>query len=208
MRHLMLKTLSLFFLSLIGCKNDSYSDAKFFVEKDTANGFKACNRLFVFIGEKVNLKQLPSEAGMDGRYLAKYKVLQTIYGGFLKDTIEFEAYDHYGLPSFAAFKNAMLFVRKDSSRYLHLKYQYFGLYKTVDNRWAAPYTRLSFYNEAGIMPVRINFKENLLYDRENMNWYIRPKTKLNGEQIDIYGNYIPELLLLKKQGVLQSSGFF
>eukprot|EP01035_Chromulina_nebulosa_P013224 gene13224-17580_t len=114
--------LSIFFLFLIGCKNDSYSDAKFFVEKDTANGFEACNRLFVFIGEKINLKQLPSEGGMDGLYLAKYKVLQTIYGGVLKDTIEFEVYDHYGIPPFTAFKNAMLFVRKDSSGYLHLKY--------------------------------------------------------------------------------------
>lgn len=56
---------------------------------------------------------------MDKGFKAKYKVLQKVFGEFASDTIEFIAYDHYGLPEFSKYQNVLLFVSEDSGHYYH-----------------------------------------------------------------------------------------
>ena len=88
------------------------------------NGISAQTKvesLLVFVGEKISIKELPQQkeivrldtviekgdtsvsetvrVSMDGRFLVKYKILQKLYGSFSSDTIEFFAFDHFGIKS-------------------------------------------------------------------------------------------------------------
>ena len=101
------------------------------------NGLACLNKLFVFVGEKIAVTELPYEEGsMDAGYKAKYKILQRVYGNYPNDIIEFVAYDHYGTPAFSKYKNVLLFVSEYEGKFYHEKYVYDPLFKTKDGRWA------------------------------------------------------------------------
>ncbi|RYE53296.1 MAG: hypothetical protein EOP48_14705, partial [Sphingobacteriales bacterium] len=96
---------------------------------------------FVFIGEKLKLQGVAEKnycnmSTSDGKFKAEYKIIESLYGKYPNDTIHFVAYDHYGFPPFGEYQNVMLFVSQYCGQNFHVKYQYFPVYKTIDNRWA------------------------------------------------------------------------
>ena len=96
--------------------------------------------LFVFVGEKVELVEVIPPRGEiwdDAAFDAKYRVLESVYGEFEGNIIEFRVFDHYGFPPFAKEPYALLFVSKHEGKLHHEKYQYHTVYKTIDGRWAS-----------------------------------------------------------------------
>ena len=185
-------------------------------------GVQDNNPLFVFVGERIWVEPLPHEQGsMDNGFKAKYAVLKKVYGNFTADTIEFVAYDHYGTPSFSKFKNVLLYVSSDSGLYYHQKYMYNDVYKTKDGRWAGTYAWSDYeheYNEhTKIKPVQIDFAQTLYYpakvvDEEGRTLkrtFPKPYFRTVGDSaIAIYGNYIEDLFMLKRDGYLTARKIF
>lgn len=180
------------------------------------------NKLFAFVGHKILVENLPyKEGSMDGGFIAKYKVLQKVFGNFSQDTIEFVAYDHYGIPVFSKFENVLLFVSADSGTYFHQKYMYNDVYKTKDGRWAGSYAihdyKHSNNKKTKIKPTKIDFQIPVIYPQEEIREqgdtikfsYPKPyfKTTNNGA-IVIYGNYVEELFILKRDGFLTARNIF
>jgi hypothetical protein len=175
-------------------------------------GVNHSNHLFVFVGEKVSVEPLPPKQGsMDNSFKAKYTILKKVYGNFTLDTIEFVAYDHYGLPPFSKFKNVLLYVSADSGMYYHQKYIYNDVYKTKDGRWAGTYAvddyKHPYNRHTKIEPTRIDFAERVAYQKNEE--YPKPYFKTIGDStIAIYGNYVEELFTLKKTGILTARDLF
>lgn len=97
--------------------------------------------LLVFVGQKISLtEQPPSRCDncmiMDVHYAARYRILDTVYGNYRGSTIDFEVYDHYGVPAFSTYDTVLLFVsRQPDGSWVHEKYQFYDLYKGVDGEW-------------------------------------------------------------------------
>jgi hypothetical protein len=129
---------------IIGCnpkQDKKITNTTPLIPKDTTILNERNNKLFVFVGEKINITPIPSGPNdFDGGVKAKYLVLERIYGYYDKDTIEFEAFDHYGRFGFSDFKNSLLYISKDSIGFYQEKYMYDPLFKTKDGRWAGPYS--------------------------------------------------------------------
>ena len=188
-------------------------------------GQESNNNLFVFVGEKIGVKPfsptLPKGTIlMDKAFKAKYKVIKEVYGHFEHDTIEFEAYDHYGSPAFADYKHVLLYVSQaEEGKWYHQKYMYSDVYQTKDGRWAGPY-QVNDYNheynkDTAIKPEKLPFNEKVWYDvkgqpRENLfTRFPKPYYKIKGDKAYVVmGNYIEELFQLKKTGVLKARGLF
>jgi hypothetical protein len=140
----------------------------------TANGQTEKNRLFVFVGEKIAVSPFEPKVPegtiiMDNAFKATYKVIETVFGHYDNDTIEFEVYDHYGDPSFSRFEFALLYVSmgQDGKLY-HEKYMYSPVYKTIEDRWAGPYEahdyNHDFNKKTNVKPERIEFKDAVWFD--------------------------------------------
>lgn len=202
-------------------KNDSTGKKIPLIPKDTSSKNERDNKLFVFVGEKISVTPLPSNPGdFDAGVKAKYLVLQRVYGYYDKDTIEFEAYDHYGRFPFAEYKNVLLYVSEYKGKQYQEKYMYDPVYKTSDGRWAGPYSREygHVYNEhTTVKPEKIDFAEEVSMPVkvkddigiEHTIPYPEPYFKIAGDKaIAVYGNYVPELFQLKKEGVLSARELF
>lgn len=198
----------------IGVKNNPVDYVKNYNGED--------NRLFAFVGQKILVEILPHREGsMDGGFKAKYKILQKVFGDFSQDTIEFVAYDHYGVPSFSKFENVLLYVSADSGTYFHQKYMYNDVYKTKDDRWAGSYAILDYKHgnnkKVKIKPIKIDFQNPVVYPLEEIREsgdtvqlaYPKPyfKTTNNGA-IVVYGNYVEELFMLKRDGFFTARNIF
>ncbi|WP_426061532.1 hypothetical protein [Hymenobacter sp. B1770] len=182
------------------------------------------NKIYVFVGEKIEVKRFHKEATpgsiiMDNGFKAKYKVLKNLYGDYSKDTIEFEAFDHYGFPGFANYNQVLLYVSEYSGHLYHEKYQFSPVYKTDNNRWAGPYARLDyehpFAKSTTVKPEKISFPAEATVDVTKYSperiQEVFPKpyyTIGNGQATPLMGNYIEELFQLKKQGNLKARGLF
>jgi len=198
-------------------------DLKILLEPQVCETYIECKdtmpKHFVFIGQKIKVdyakeKYYCNRISMDSKFDADYKIIENIYGNYPNDTIHFVAYDHYGRPAFGNYEYVMLFVSKYCDEIFHQKYQFYNVYKTIDNKWAAPYqssdyTRLDTTSK--IKPKKIIFKVPVEFDISSASteWveksYPAPYFKIqNGKAIAIYGNYVPELLELKKQTVLKA----
>lgn len=177
--------------------------------------------MFVFVGEKISITPIPrSQGDFDSGVKAKYLVLQRVYGYYEKDTIEFEAYDHFGRFGFADYKNVLLYISEYEGRLIQEKYMYDPLYKTKDGRWA------SFYSDdyghvnnehTTVKPERIEFAEEVSFSVKALNengkeillTYQEPYFKIVGDKaVAVYGNYVPELFRLKREGVLTARELF
>ena len=198
-----------------------------FISLTSSFGQTSKDSLLVFIGEKIEVKYTPEKPSsdttilgkdtvitvglkLDNRYRAKYKILQVINGSFRQDTITFTAYDHYGEPAFSKFKTVLLFVSPHKGELYHEKYQYFDLYLTADNKWASPYsgryTSDYYKDKVTIRPEKILFKEQVsspishLSEDQRKTMFPKPYFDIkNGNAIAIYGNYVEDLVKLKKQ---------
>ncbi|MBX3257836.1 MAG: hypothetical protein KF862_27145 [Chitinophagaceae bacterium] len=180
------------------------------------------NQLFVFVGHKILVENLPyKEGSMDEGFKAKYKILQKVFGNFSQDTIEFVVYDHYGIPAFSKFEDVLLFVSADSGTYFHQKYMYNDVYKTKDGRWAGSYAIKDYKHgnnkKIKIKPIKIGFQIPVIYPLKEIRGngdtiqlsYPKPyfKTIDNGA-IVVYGNYVEELFILKRDGFLTARNIF
>ena len=185
--------------------------------------------LLVFVGEIINIKRLPKTSEyqyiVDFAYSAKYKVIQVVLGEYHYDTIEFEAHDHYGIPSFSKYKNVLLYLSQDSNgKWIQQKYLYSAVYQTTEGRWAGPFD-LQDYSDVknkniNIKPEIIPFKDSIYLDikwtlfykpkiskKTRDMWYPSPYYLIRGDSALVkMGNYVEELILLKKNGVLEARG--
>jgi len=191
------------------------------IPKDLTNKNEKENTLFVFVGEKIDYKPIPSKPGdFDNGIKAKYKIIQRVYGDYQSDIIEFEAYDHYGTPQFTKYKNALLFVSKFKGKYYQEKYMYDAVFKTRNGRWAGPYSDEydhPYNKNTSVKPEIIDFAEEVSFPTKFIDQdgkvlelsYPEPYFKTIGEKaIAIYGNYIEELFKLRKEGVLTARELF
>jgi len=135
------------------------------IPKDTTIKNERDNKLFVFVGEKLEITELPHiPESLDNSIKAKYRILQRVYGNFDKDTIEFTAYDHVGRFHFTEFKNALLYVSEFEGKLYHEKYQYDPVFKTRDGRWAGPYSndyRHEYNVNTTVKPEKIDFADEV-----------------------------------------------
>lgn len=216
--------LATIFILLLSCNSqtgDSTSKTTPLIPKDTTNKNERNNKLFVFVGEKVDVTPIPYEPGdFDNGIKAKYKILQRVYGNYGKDIIEFEAYDHYGTPIFTKYKNVLLFVSEYKGKYYQEKYMFDPVFKTKDGRWAGPYSDdygHSYNNNTTVRPIKIDFAEEVSFpvkktDEDGKEYtltYPEPYFKtIEGNAFAVYGNYIEELFKLKKDGVLTARELF
>lgn len=180
------------------------------------------NKLFAFVGQKISVDNLPHREGsMDGGFKAKYKILQKVFGSFSQDTIEFVAYDHYGIPPFSQFDNVLLFVSADSGTYYHQKYMYNDVYLTKDGKWAGSYAEEDYghdYNKSTrVKPIVIDFAKEVSYPTKIMRSdsqivtvnYSKKYFKIIGDTaIAVYGNYVDDLFILKRDGYLTAREIF
>lgn len=212
--------MTLFLLLFVSCV--TYNKAYLpLIPKDKSIKNERKNRLIAFVGEKIEVTELPYEEGsMDGKFYAKYKIPQRVYGKYLKDTIEFIAYDHYGIPQFSKFKNVLLFVSEYKGKYYDEKYMYNYVYLTKDGRWAGSYSddySHSYNENTTIKPEIIEFAEEVSYPvkiksadgEEYEPSYPEPYYRKVGDKaIAVYGNYVKDLFKLKKDGYLTARQLF
>jgi hypothetical protein len=211
----------------VGC-NHRFNDTKGALPKvDTPRSFVRNygvhdnNKLFAFVGQKIWVEPLPSKGTFNFGFKARYAVLEKVFGDFPADTIEFVAYDHYGTPDFSKFKNVLLYVSADSGTYYQQKYMYNDVYRTKDGRWAGAYAFEDYnhnYNrKTKVKPVEIQFAEPVSYlvkwvdGRGNSIRRSLPKRyfRIVGDTaFAVYGNYVHELFILKRDGFLTARGIF
>lgn len=218
MRLLILHVFILIWTILIGCQNSNETSKEPLIKKDTTKKLERENTLIAFVGEKIELRQLPYEEGsIDNGFLATYKILKRVYGDYPNDIITFRVYDHYGIPAFSEFKNVLLYVSKADSLYYHEKYQFNDVYKTKDGRWAGSYTydhENQIDSTIKIKPEIITFENDVFYpinknDSEGYFNYNEPYFKIEGQRAKVvYGNYIEDLFRIKKNGVFSYRGLF
>lgn len=178
------------------------------------------SKYFVFVGEKISLDRiLDTEAMMDLKFLARYRILEPVKGVYNGNEIEFTVFDHYGVPAFSEYQYVLLYVQQYDGKYYHAKYQYNPLYKTKDGKWASPYSTYDYINinnrNTPIKPEIIEFEKPVIIDLSKFpsdrikKQFPEPYYKISGDKaIAVYGNYINELFLLKQGGVLKTRGDF
>lgn len=193
----------------IGTQLDSISEKKL---KQAA--------LFVFVGEKLEVfLDSTAKHQFDSKFIARYRVIKKVFGEFEFDTISFTAYDHYGYPYFAQFENALLYVSKVNKEHFHFKYLFNDVYLTKSGKWASPYWASgynhTFNKNIHIKPEKIEFFKPISYDlrnyyHENIPLFFPEKYYIIKDSIatTVWGNYIPELFELMKNGVLSARCVF
>ncbi|TYA66001.1 hypothetical protein FUA24_24270 [Seonamhaeicola marinus] len=161
-------------------------------------------------GDSVKVKYIKFDQG----FKLKYKVIQNIHNEIKTDTIEFIAFDHYGIPPFSKYEHVLLFMTKEKEQFVHCKYQYFGLYKTESGRWAGIYDK-SKYRKTRIQPIQIDFLEDVSVTLNDYlkkhRYFLYPKKYFEhfpDKVVTSYGNYVEDLFIIKKEGVLRARGYF
>lgn len=105
-------------------------------------------------------------------------------------------YDHYGEPGFAHYDTVLMFVRRFGKLY-HEKYVFVPVYLTVDGRWAscgdAEQWEIGYKHEPKLRPVPVEFADKVVDEAAR-----RPC---------VAGNYIEDLLSLKRNGILKNRGW-
>lgn len=179
-------------------------------------------KLLIFVGEKINVNEMEQEKDSDIpnlKFRARYKVLEVICGDYKEREIEFIVYDHYGRPPFENYNQVLLYVTKEDSIFYHEKYLFDDVYKTKDGQWAGPYSADNYERVdtslIKIKPRIIEFDTPLLFDlkgvsrNELLRSYPASYFRIeNRKAIALYGNYVGEIVELKKNGILRARGFF
>jgi hypothetical protein len=185
---------------------------------------KSNSDLYVFVGEKIDIKEFQLEINnglipMDQGFKAKYKVIEKVYGNLKLDTIDFVAYDHYGIPPFSNFKTVLLYVIKVNGNFYHSKYLYSAVYKTKDNKWAGLYfpidsnsviqiNNIAFLKKMDFEPVVIMDLSE--YKLEYIKKYFpEPYFRIAGAKAEaVYGIPVEDIFNLNKSGILKARGYF
>ncbi len=138
-------------IMLISCKSTNISnESEFKMFDDSVN-------LYAFIGEKISVSQFDLNENntevvidtvfgevfkttpyiMDYGFKCKYKIVRNVFNELKTDTVDFIAYDHYGIAKFKNYKNVILYVslNKEDENYYHQKYQYDQVQKDKNGKW-------------------------------------------------------------------------
>lgn len=154
--------------------------------------------LIVFVGQRLSVTpQTPEPEVLDEKFEARYRVLKVVFGSYDTSNITFTVYDHYGSPRFAKYDAALMFVSRYEGKLYHQKYQFFPVYPTKDGRWASPgdpYRMEPPVHRGDLRPVPIEFAIPVLDEQTQ-----QPYTE---------GNYVEDLFIVKKNGVLKARGWF
>lgn len=180
-------------------------------------------QLYVFVGEKISVEAFEPELEegtilMDEAFIARYKVLENVYGELTEDTIEFQVFDHFGQPEFSNYTHVLLYVIKEDSQYFHERYLHSPLYKTQQGEWASTYFAYDhehpYRTNRSIVPQKIDFEPEVVFDLSSYTQqaieasFPAPYFVIRGDQaVAVYGNYLHELFELKKDGVLKARGY-
>jgi hypothetical protein len=109
---------------------------------------------------------------MDNGFKCKYLVKRNLYNQIENDTIEFEAYDHYGRPEFENYDELVLYLSKDKEgNYYHHKYQFESIYLDSTERfYSYPKFLGDGYLQAAddLNSVKVEFPESERFDITNM----------------------------------------
>lgn len=109
---------------------------------DNSHLIEGPDKTLAFVGRKIEVAQLidgeddPDVIVLDLGFAARYEILELVHGAYDENTIDFEAYDHYGFPRFAERDVAMLYLREYDGRLYHWKYQWDPVHLTKDGRYA------------------------------------------------------------------------
>ncbi|TFF35023.1 hypothetical protein [Mucilaginibacter psychrotolerans] len=190
---------------------------------------QTADSLYVFVGEKIAVSRYnPADEDpdtmnrknkiyFDEAFHAKYRVIKNVFNKITSDTIYFDAFDHYGTPPFSKYRYVLLFVSKENGKFYHEKYQFYNVYQTKNGRWASPGDPYAFdqKGDTEVKAVPLDFKEPVTFDvskisPENIKrYYPAPYYKIEGgKAIALMGNYVEELFIVKKEGVLEARGIF
>ena len=154
--------------------------------------------LIVFVGKKLNVVEQPAEENsLDGKFEARFRILQRVFGRYDEPEITFTVYDHYGEPGFAKYDTVLMFVARFEGKFYHEKYQFFPVYSTANGRWAscgdADQWEIGYQHEGKLKPVPIKFAGKVVDQATG-----RPCTE---------GNYVEDLFSLRRDGVLKARGW-
>jgi len=191
--------------------------------------------LYVFVGERISVHEFKQRANpphidpktgdttstiiFDAGFKAKYKVILNVFNKYDKDTIDFEAYDHYGKPRFSRYKYVLLFVVKSGGKYYHVKYTYYEVYPTKDGSWASACDLGSTmyvddYDSMRAKAVPVEFQEPLSFKLKKVipgarSAYTEPYFIIrNNKAIALMGTYIDDLFKIEAEGLLKYRGYF
>lgn len=205
-----------FLLLLWGCNIDGgVKNIMPLFKKDTTHQYEKENTLFAFVGEKISISPVPPKPDdFDKAIKAKYLIIKRIYGNHEGDTVEFEARDPYGQFEFPMYNHALLYVSEYEGTLYQEKFLYDAVFKTKDGRWAGAYSdqyKRADIAKTNLKPEKIDFAEKVGYltrmkdsTGKEYTWlYPEPYYKIVGDTaFAVYGNYVPELFILKKEGIL------
>jgi hypothetical protein len=186
------------------------------------------DELLIFIGEKIDIKKLPESTEpctathCYDKFSARYKVIEKICGNYSKNEITFYVDGYYDIPSFAEYKNCLFYLtRKRNSKdtFTQLTWQYDEVYKTKDGEWASPFSAMNYRDydstKGGIKPRKTEYAEPVTYkvkglSRNKLNLHFPTPyfTITNKVATAQYGNYVEELVQMKKDGLLKNWGYY
>ena len=155
---------------------------------------------------------------LDNAFRARYRVLQVFCGDLTRPEIRFDVYDHYGTPPFAQFETVLLFVSRDSGRFVQQKYQFAPVFETTDGSWAGcgdPYWFEPKVHRRQFQAKPVAFKrppefsvkqlsENEIRDRYPPAFF----TRRNDVVVCRAGATVAEIFWIKRNGVLKARGLF
>ena len=186
------------------------------------------NELLILIGEKIEIKKLPddkedcSATHCYDKFAGRYKVIKKICGNYNKDEITFLIDGYYDKPDFAEYKNCLFYLsrkRNSNDTFALLIDQFEDVYRTKDGEWAGPFNSMNYWEydstKVNIKPRRIEYAEDVTYNvkgisRKRLNQHFpSPYFTINNKiAIAEYGNYVEELVQMKKERLLKSWGYF
>ena len=192
----------------------------------TTSRIESENGLFSFVGEKINLEdfiplrcKLPLSVCLDSAFIAKYKILEKVYGDHSGTEIKFIVFDHYGVPRFSEYDQVLLFVSTYKGKNYHEKYQFYPVHKTTDGDWAYcgdPYGE-NYPHPKPVIPQKLEFTHPIKYPISDEADIALLNEKIPTQYFFIedrnivctgYGIKVADLFEIKKQGVLKARGIF
>lgn len=108
---------------------------------DVSGGSVATPPLAIFVGRLLSIEEVDTDCGedcapFDSGYVLVYQPLTSMDGGSMASPVRVQFFGHYGLPSFARFDTALLFVFRGERQDVLARYLGFPVAETVDGRWA------------------------------------------------------------------------
>lgn len=145
------------------------------------------------------------------------KILHELYGNYIKDTIEFTAYDHYGRPNFANYTHVLIYVAEHCKKLYHTKYQFSPVYR-VEGKWATPYYNSNRTNSKIYLqkarPIKFpdnasytihkNLADSVINARFQLPYFLKKDTLIK----PLYGYYTEDFFEIMKQTNLKELGYF